>query len=103
MEQYTQKEFVDLFDILYEFTSEELKSILWNSDVEIICEEEGYEHRWWREIYTVFEACGRYFSITWNRGLTENQENEWPYQPVEVKKVEKVVTKTEVTWEPIEG
>ena len=32
---------------------------------------------------------------------TQNQENEWLYQPVEVKKIEKVVTKTEVTWEPI--
>lgn len=68
-----------------------------------ICDEEGYEHRWVREMESIVELDGRYFSILWMRGLTEYQENEFEDQPVEVRKhtYEKTIEVTE--WIPIKG
>lgn len=68
-----------------------------------ICDEEGYEHRWVREMESIVELDGRYFSILWMRGLTECQENDFEDQPVEVRKhtYEKIIEVTE--WIPIKG
>lgn len=46
----------------------------------------GEDGRWTRSVCTVFELKGRYFRVNWRQGLTEYQENEYPYQPVEVFK-----------------
>lgn len=68
-----------------------------------ICDEEGDDHRWTREIKSIIELGGRYFSIFWMRGLTECQENKFEDQPVEVRKhtYEKTIEVTE--WIPIKG
>lgn len=44
--------------------------------------------------------CGRYFSIYWEEGLTEYQENEFYDQPEEVEKHEYDKTIHVVVWVP---
>lgn len=68
-----------------------------------ICDEEGDDRRWVREMESIIELDGRYFSIFWLRGLTECQEDEFEDQPVEVRKhtYEKIIEVTE--WIPIKG
>lgn len=67
-----------------------------------IYDEEGDDHRWTKEMESIVELGGRYFSILWMRGLTEYQENEFEDQPVEVKKhtYKKTIEVTE--WIPID-
>lgn len=68
-----------------------------------IYDEEGDDHRWTKEMESIVELGGRYFSIFWMRGLTECQESEFCDQPVEVRKhtYEKTIEVTE--WIPIKG
>ena len=64
-------------------------------DLELKESKEGEEHRWFRVIYEIFQqkSTGKYFRITWHRGLTEMQEHEFPDQvPVEVEPVQVVST-----------
>lgn len=42
---------------------------------------EGDDHRWWREMTEVFTAPdGALWAYDWKSGLTENQENEFPWE-----------------------
>lgn len=66
-----------------------------------VYEMEGEEHRWHREMFTVIDLDGELWGIDWMRGLTECVENEYLDQPYRVKRVEKVVTRTEVTYERV--
>jgi len=59
---------------------------------------EGDNRRWSQSIESIVKLKDRTFSLEWERGLTECQENEYYNQPIEVVKVEKVVTKTVVEW-----
>lgn len=77
-------------------TEDELSTLVWEYAYET---EEGEDLRWVRNMYTIVELGGRYFGISWFKGLTEMQEHEYDYQPVEVEKHEKVVTVTE--WLPV--
>lgn len=70
--------------------------------IKLVCEyeiyqKEGEEHRWDIEMFTVVELCGRTFGIDWRRGLTEDQEDSFMYQPYEVKEhtYQKTITITE--------
>ena len=58
---------------------------------------EGDIGRWTQSIESIVELCGKYFSLCWERGLTEHQENLFYNQPYEVKKheYEKTITVTE--------
>lgn len=47
---------------------------------------------------TIIDVDGQLYAIDWMRGLTECQESEYWNQPYKVKKVEKVITKTVVTY-----
>lgn len=77
----------------------EIKDLLWNGDE--VDEIEGDDHRWQKDMTTIIDIDGQLYAIDWMRGLTECQENEYLYQPYKVKKVEKVITKTEVSYEAI--
>lgn len=57
----------------------------------------GDNRRWTRTVTTIVKLCDRYFSIDWEEGLTEYQENEFYNQPFEVRKetYEKTITVTE--------
>lgn len=61
---------------------------------------EGDDNRWTRNMQTIIEISNRYFSIWWQKGLTEMQENMYIEQPVEVKRhtYQKTITVTE--WLP---
>ena len=71
-------------------------------DFEKVDVEEGEEHRWSRDIFSVIKVGDRFFSVDWSRGLTERQPNEFCNQPVEVKRVTYEKTTTVTEWEEIE-
>lgn len=74
-------------------TERELRSLVQEFDP--VEEIEGSDHRWTRDVETIVELCGHYYSIGWQRALTECQEHEFWDQPVEVKPHEKWVKETE--------
>lgn len=76
-------------------SSNEVQDLIWDCEVDL---EEGENRRWSRTNVSVIEINGRYFSLEWEEGLTEYQENEYPEQTaVEVEKVEKQIVVT--SWE----
>lgn len=79
-------------------TDEELSKLVYNYS---ISEEDIEQGRWTMSTYTVCKLADRYFGIDWQRGLTEYQDDSFPYPPKEVKKhtYEKTVTVTE--WIPV--
>lgn len=82
-------------------TEDEIATICYNSHE--VDEIEGDDHRWAREVTTIVQIddSENLWAIDWMRGLTEYQENEFYDQPYKVKKVEKVVTKVEVSYERV--
>lgn len=81
-------------------TENELSEVVFGYEVDT---EYGDNRRWTRTVTTIVELLGRFFSIDWEEGLTESQENEFYNQPVEVKKntYEKTIVVTE--WVAIGG
>lgn len=77
----------------------EIKSLVFEYDE--ISKEYGENRRWSRSIDTVIEIQNHYFLIEWEEGLTENQENEFFNQPVEVMKHEYEKTITVTEWIPV--
>ena len=69
---------------------------LTEAELERVVEEFGIEtmhgtnRRWSRTNTTIVQLCDRYFRVEWEEGLTENQENSYTNQPVEVYKHERV-------------
>lgn len=80
-----------------DLTEEELKTLVWEYQVDIQEKDSG---RWTKHMRSIVELCGDLYSINFEQGLTECQENEYPYQPVKVKKVE--ITKTITVIEYVE-
>lgn len=74
-------------------TERELRSLVQEFDP--VDEIEGDDLRWTRCVESIVELCGHYYSICWQRALTECQEDEFWDQPVEVKSHEKWVKETE--------
>lgn len=97
MKELTYDEIVAKLRRGEELDEYEIRTLAWESEEEY--EEEGEEHRWQRGMFTVINLDGELWGINWMRGLTECQEDEFYYQPYRVKKVEKVVTRMEVTYE----
>lgn len=62
---------------------------------------EGDNGRWTQGVTTIIDIDGELWEIDWARGLTEYQENEFYDQPYRVKKVEKKVTRIEVSYKKI--
>lgn len=79
-------------------TERELSELVWEFEVE--CNKED-NRRWSRSVETIVKIEERFFSICWEEGLTENQDNYFGNQPVEVKKetYEKTITVTK--WIPL--
>ena len=76
-------------------TESELKELVNEYSVEDI---PGEDNRWTRNMTTIIQVDDEYFSIDWERGLTEMQEDYYPYQPIKVKREERKVTRTVVEW-----
>lgn len=46
-----------------------------------VAQVEGNQRRWHRDITTVFGPLdGKFYGVKWRRGLTESQENEYPWE-----------------------
>lgn len=88
-----EKEILNKIDNDEKLTESELSELTCD-DIE---REYGDNRRWSRSVESICKIGDRYFSITWEQGLTECQEDEYYSQPVEVKKVtyEKTITVTE--------
>ena len=101
-EQYYAEHFEEIMlskiDQNDKLTRKELSDLVFGYDVET---EHGDNRRWTRTNTTIVKLLDRYFSIDWEEGLTECQENEFYNQPIEVKKrtYEKTITVTE--WIPV--
>lgn len=72
----------------------ELQTLVWQYDIDT---QTGENRRWTRTNTTIVKLLDRFFSIEWEEGLTECQENEFFEQPIEVQKrtYEKTITVTE--------
>jgi hypothetical protein len=75
-------------------TEREIQELVLDYEVD---REEGDNRRWTRSVTSIVQLCDKYFSIDWEQGLTECQENEYYNQPYEVVKhtYEKTITVTE--------
>lgn len=82
-----------------ELSEEEIKSLVWDS--EQVYEEEGADHRWQREIFTVVKVENKFYGICWMRGLTESQESNYYEQPFEVACENKTEVVKKEIWKPI--
>ena len=81
------------------FNEEELKLISFcdvEADVKEVDRQEGENRRWTRTVSTIFEFEGNFYSLDWEEGLTESQENEYFCQPYEVEKQVEMVE--EINW-----
>ena len=98
----TVKEFLKRYDNGEHFDENELKDLYWGEiDAEYgdeiqECDEEADEKRRWSQfISKYYKINDRYFCFLADIGLTEYQDNDYEFQPVEVKPVEKIVVITE--------
>lgn len=53
---------------------------------------EGELDRWTRAVDTIIRVGDDFWSIPWEEGLTEYQENEFFYQPYKVARKERIIT-----------
>lgn len=90
-----EKEILAKIDSGEELSERELSRLVF--DYEFDQAGNGSCGRWTEHMNTIVLIGERYFSIKWDRGLTECQENEFENQPVEVfkKEYEKTITVTE--------
>lgn len=93
-----EKEMLEKIDAGIALKESELKELVFEF---FICDEEGDQRRWVQGMFSVVELGGRTFGINWDRALTECQEHAFYNQPYEVKKTEKEITITKVTWEKV--
>lgn len=94
MDNY-EKEMLEIIDSDVNLTERQLRELVF--EFKVVDRRYGENRRWSRTNTYVVEIGERYFSINWEEGLTENQENEFYEQPVEVmrKTYEKIITVTE--------
>lgn len=67
-EELTKSEICYFMDVMGKFVSEET----------------GKRHRWTEEVHTVTRLNGKLYAVDWERGLTENNDDEYLNQPYEV-------------------
>ena len=94
----TETELLLKIDSGKSLTEEEIRNLIYDYEIECIPGEHG---RWTQTIESICKLNNRYFSVYWEQGLTEYQEDEFYEQPVEVQLTEypKVITVRE--WNPI--
>ena len=92
-----EKEFLEKIDSGKELSEGELRDLICRYEIERKYRE---NRRWTRDVESIVCLCGRYFSIYWEEGLTEYQENEFYDQPEEVEKHEYDKTIHVVVWVP---
>lgn len=88
----TNEEFLQKYDSGNpNFTEKEIEQMAYEefgNSIDVVADECG---RWTQAMETIFEVNGRYFGVSWYRGLTEYQENNFCCSEVyEVVKKERV-------------
>ena len=85
------KELLDKIDKHQELSSSDYWEMIDNFS---IISEEGEDHRWTRGMYNLIKLGDRYFELSWQKGLTEMQEDYFDYpEEVEFYGYEEVVIK----------
>lgn len=89
----TNEEFLQRYDSgKPKFTYDEIREMAYEEFGNCIDVIEGENLRWVQAMETIFEVEGRYFAVSWFRGLTEMQENDFDCSEVyEVVKKEKII------------
>lgn len=83
----------------YALSEEEIKELLF--DGYVVEEIEGDSGRWEKSMTSIVQIKDRYFSINWQKGLTEMQEDSFPeLSPEEVTPYEEQIVVKK--WKPIE-
>lgn len=77
----TANEFLERFDKKEKFAEYEISNFIEQFQV---MEEEGEDRRWSRTVSVLLQVNDRYFILFYERGLTENQDDEYLEQPIEV-------------------
>lgn len=95
-----EKELIDKIDNEESLTGRELCAFVWEVGEEVD-RDEGDNRRWSRSVFVVKQVDDRFFSIYYEEGLTESQDNEYYEQPQEVVKHEYEKTITVTEWKPI--
>ena len=91
----TNEEFLKRYDSgKPKFTYDELREMAYEEFGNCIDVIRGESLRWTQCMETIFEVDGRYFAVSWDKGLTEYQENEY-----HCSEVYEVVKKEIVTFE----
>lgn len=80
---------LDRIDKGEKLTREQKTELIWDYEVS---REEIEEHRWGDMVESIIEIQGRLFSMVWFKGATENQDNEYDNEPIEVEEYEEVIT-----------
>lgn len=71
--------------------------------VKIVTEVSGSRHRWYTGMTTVFEYQGKFYGCPWQKGHTEEQDNQYlesAQDTVELPEY-RVVEKIVKVWEPV--
>ncbi len=89
----TNEEFLQRYDSGEpDFTEDEIEKMVFRGLGNRVDEIGGECDRWIQPMKTIFEVNGRFFAVSWYRGLTELQEDEFDDAEVyEVEKKEKVI------------
>ena len=95
------EDFLRRYDASEKFDEYERGQMAFGEVGKCVCEMEGDEHRWTRDMQTIFAVGDRFFALDWSRGLTERQENEYWDQPYEVRKEQHEETIVVTNWVPI--
>ena len=91
----TNKEFLERYDSgKPKFTYDEIRKMAYEEFGNCIDVIEGENLRWVQGMDTIFEVEGRRFAVSWFRGLTEMQEDEF-----DCSEVYEVVKKEKITFE----
>lgn len=78
---------------------DDLRYLVWNYEID---RENGENRRWSRTVTSIVEIGGKTYSIDWEEGLTECQENSFYDQPIEVRKHEYEKTIKVTEWLPVD-
>lgn len=67
-----------------DFTEEEIRDYVWQNESRIVREEVCEKRRWSQTVFTTFETeDGKFYTASWERGLTENQDNDYSSQTLD--------------------
>ncbi len=89
----TNEEFLQRYDSGNpDFTEDEIRGMAYEEIGNYVDEVGGGCDRWTQAVQTIFDVDGRLFAVSWYRGLTENQENDfYDAEVYEVERKEKVI------------